>query len=227
MRWKPSYGRSGEQMSKRQYGRGSVFQRGQVWWVRYSSRGQRYRESSHSTKRADAVKLLNERLADSPRRTAQRAAASGTTFEMLADLVRRDYRLNDRKSLDRLELSLKHLGAAFAGFRADDITADEILGYQDARKKTAAPATINLELSALKRAFNLGRELSLVNSVPTIKNLKENNVRKGFFEEAAFQDVLAHLPDDIKPVAETGYITGWRLGELLSRCWQHVDLGPR
>ncbi len=36
--------------------------------------------------------------------------------------------------------------------------------------------------------------------------------------------MLAKLPDYLKPLAETGYVTGWRTGELLSRRWEHVDL---
>ena len=55
-----------------------------TWWVQYSVRGKRYRESSGSLNRADAVKLLKKRLG---------AAADGrpvgpdierTTFEDLA-----------------------------------------------------------------------------------------------------------------------------------------------
>ncbi|MEE9207443.1 MAG: site-specific integrase, partial [Gemmatimonadota bacterium] len=50
-------------------------------------------------------------------------------------------------------------------------------------------------------------------------------VRTGFLEEGQLADMLAHLPDHIKPMLEIAYVTGWRRGELLSRCWQHVDLG--
>jgi hypothetical protein len=31
-------------------GRGRIFQRGETWWIDYSFRGKRYRESSENTK---------------------------------------------------------------------------------------------------------------------------------------------------------------------------------
>lgn len=41
---------------------GIVFQREAVWWIQYHSRGTRYRETSGSPVRIDAVKLLRKRM---------------------------------------------------------------------------------------------------------------------------------------------------------------------
>ena len=48
--------------------------------------------------------------------------------------------------------------------------------------------TVNRELSALKRMLNLGAQKTPpeADRVPHIKMLKENNVRKGFFEHVDF-----------------------------------------
>ena len=55
--------------------------------------------------------------------------------------------------------------------------------------------------------------------------LKEDNVRRGFFERPQFDAVLAHLPEALKPAMQTDYITGWRLrSELFTRQKHHVDL---
>jgi Phage integrase family len=52
-----------------------------------------------------------------------------------------------------------------------------------------------------------------------------DNTRKGFFEREQFDAVLKHLPEHPKPVAETAYITGWRVHEeLLTRQRHHVDI---
>jgi integrase len=54
--------------------------------------------------------------------------------------------------------------------------------------------------------------------------LREDNARKGFFEAAEFQAVHASLPEPLKAVAETAYVTSWRIrSELLTRRWTHVD----
>jgi site-specific recombinase XerD len=77
------------------------------------------------------------------------------------------------------------------------ITADRVLAYVCHRQETekAANATINRQLSALKRMFRLGEIAGKVTSQPHIEMLEENNVSKGFFEPEAFDAVLRHLPD--------------------------------
>lgn len=44
----------------------------------------------------------------------------------------------------------------------------------------AANATVNRELAALKRMFNLGLQAEKIHRRPYIPMLKENNARKGF-----------------------------------------------
>jgi integrase len=54
--------------------------------------------------------------------------------------------------------------------------------------------------------------------------LCENNVRTGFFEWEQFQSVRRYLPEDLQPVIEFAYITGWRIrSEVLPIKWPQVD----
>jgi integrase len=63
---------------------------------------------------------------------------------------------------------------------------------------------------------------------PYISKLALDNTRKGFFEREQFDAVLKRVPDDLKPLFETAYITGWRVhDELLTRQRHHVDLKAR
>jgi integrase len=52
----------------------------------------------------------------------------------------------------------------------------------------------------------------------------EAPARAGFFEPEHHDTVVKLLPDYAQPVAVAGYETGWRVNELLSRDWRHVDL---
>src|SRR5262245_9276642 len=45
----------------RKRGAGSIYQRGATWWIAYYRRGRQIRESSHSTNRDDAEKLLDRK----------------------------------------------------------------------------------------------------------------------------------------------------------------------
>ncbi len=106
--------------------------------------------------------------------------------------------------------------------RTAPITSDRIAAYVAFRKtEGAANATINRELAALRRMFRLGKRAGKIGELPFISLLQEDNVRRGFFEPEQFRAVLRHLPDDLKPVIEVAYVTGWRVpSEVLTRQWQ-------
>jgi integrase len=53
--------------------------------------------------------------------------------------------------------------------------------------------------------------------------LKEDNVRKGFFERDRLEAICRNLPAHLVPVARFGYITGWRHGEVVTLTLGHVD----
>src|SRR5215469_9516244 len=124
-----------------------------------------------------------------------------------------------------MEGAIKHLRKFFARALALEITTDRILRYVlNRQEEGAAAATINRELAALRRMFILGERSEKVVRRPHIALLKEHNARKGFLEPEVFHAVIAALPDDLKPLVEAAYLTGWRLrSELTSREWRHCD----
>ena len=107
-----------------------------------------------------------------------------------------------------------------------DITGDRVASYIAYRQdEKAAAATINRELAALKRAFRLGEKVGKVIQRPEVSMLREDNRRKGFFEADEYRAVLKHLPEELKPVIQTAYITGWRIAsEILTRQKHNVNL---
>ncbi len=197
-----------------------------TWWLQYSIRGKRYRESSGSSNRNVAIKLLKDRIGAAAQGKPVGPSIDRTRFEDLARMLIEDYRANGRRSTDRVEGSIKHLRAFFANEVAIDITSDRITSYIKYRRdEGAAAATINRELAALSRAFRLAARAGRVALRPEITLLRENNRRKGFFEPDQYAALLQHLPDYLKPVIQTAYITGWRIqSEILTRQKHHVDL---
>jgi integrase len=207
---------------------GMIYQRGKIWWIKYYRNGKCYRESSKSVKKMVAKKLLDRREGEIAHGKMPSIQFDKVTFDELADGLLRDYRINQKKSLVRAERSVNHLKAFFEGARASAITTPIINKYIEMRMDVgAANATINRELSALKRMLNLGAEQTppLVDKsrIPKIKMLDENNVRKGFFEHDRFLAVRAALPEYLRGFVTIAYKEGWRLDEIETLSWDQVD----
>lgn len=112
-----------------------------------------------------------------------------------------------------------------ASHKASRIDTRSVQQYAHARSQGGyANASINRELAALRRGFNLAAEQDLVRSIPVIRSLQGRNVRKGFLRSDDFERLYRALPRDVATLARVGYVTGWRSGELLSRKWKHCDL---
>lgn len=65
-------------------GIGGIFKRGPVWWIRYSHRGRKYRESARSVERSDAARLLKRRIADLNQGRPSGPDEERVTFDQIA-----------------------------------------------------------------------------------------------------------------------------------------------
>jgi integrase len=88
----------------------------------------------------------------------------------------------------------------------------------------ASNAEITRELTIVKRAYRLALQAGKLLHAPHIPMLHEDNVRQGFFERDAFDDVCDALPAPIRPVVTFACLTGWRVpSAVLSLRWGQVD----
>jgi len=205
---------------------GSIYKRGKTYWIQYYRHGKPYRESTKSKKESDAKRLLKKREGEISEGKLPGIYFDRVGFDELAEDFLRDYRINGKKSLDRAERSTGHLKRTFEGYRVPEITSPKIEAYIESRlDEGAANATINRELSALKRMLNIGARQTppKVDRVPFIPMLKENNTRKGFFEHAEFLALRDALPSYLKGFVTFAYKTGWRLTEITDLVWNQID----
>jgi len=206
---------------------GAIYKRGEIFWIKYYRDGKPYRESAKSDKESDAKRLLKKREGEISEGKIPGIIFDKVRFESLVDDFLQDYRITGKKSLDRAKRSVTHLKESFHGMRVTTITSPVIKRYIEKRiSEGAENATINRELAALKRMFNLGAQQTppKVDRVPHITMLKENNIRQGFFELGDFLKLREELPDYLKGFVTFGYKTGWRFSEITNLKWSQVNL---
>jgi integrase len=206
---------------------GTIYKRGRIYWVQYYRNGKPYQESSKSQKEVEAKRLLRRREGEISDGRLPGIYFDKTTFDELKNAILDDYKLNNRKSTQRIEISISHLEESFKGMKIVNIDTDKISGYIKKRlNEGASNATINRELTCYKRMLMLGTQHTppKVDKIPHIAKLKESPPRKGFFEHGDFLALRDKLPEHLRGFATFGYKTGWRLSEIETLPWSQVDL---
>ena len=198
-------------------------------------------------------RIGSKSLAEKFRRKIEGELAAGvyksTIRKKWADF-RREY---EEKELPRLEpttrdsalVSFRHFERIIAPVRMDAINSRTIDAYvakrsaeQGAKRESVvSKATINRELRHLKAALNVAHDWRYLNTVPKIRLLKEAKRVPRYVTPEHFAAIYQATDNATRPKCSncttgewwrallvTAYMTGWRLGELLSLRRDHVDL---
>ena len=196
---------------------------------RVTGKDPRQRITVWAETRQEADRILKQREGDVASGRVLRPQSDTVTFDDLATDFIRDYQVNGKRSRWKAEKSVEHLTRFFGGWRAVNITTQQVRTYIVQRQQAGlANGTINRELAVLKRAYHLAVKAKVLSHdhVPDIALLKEARPRSGFFEREQFEAVRQHLPASLQPVVTVAYITGWRIrSEILPMQWRQVDLG--
>jgi integrase len=215
-------------MPKTSYGAGTIFKRGEIWYVSFWADGRQIQKSSGSQKRQDAVKLRDQLLGKKARgEMGDAVSAKVTCGELLDDLL--EYAESNIKASTAHIWKLvveANIRPFFGHLRAAALTTEKLKEFR--RKRLAegrSDSTANRDLSILRTALNRGKKCTppKVVNIPYFPMVTETNVRQGFLTDQQYAKLRDAIPDYLKPIFVTAYFTGVRLGELLAIEWHQVD----
>jgi integrase len=209
-----------------------IYKRGSVWWVCYWAEGQRHREPAGPTEKK-AKALLAKRTASvlDGQPVIRRNTSLGQCIKLLVDR----YGLEGRRSLPRALRAVRNFIAfisphhtgdpATCSARASGITGRVLQSYITERAaQKAAPATIRQELAIVRRALRLAVGAGMLAEMPPFPTITVRNAKTGFFEEDEFRRLMAALDEDVRPLVEFLWWTGWRKSEAMGLQWKNADL---
>src|SRR5580704_2197741 len=206
-------------------GAGSIYRRGNIYWVQVYVDGKPIIQSSKSTKRSVAVDLRNKLLG----KKVRGELASGTVNTVLIGDLLDDVLKSDIQESTRYVWRLvveANLRPFFGKLKASRLSTDHMEAYREKRRADdRTDATVNRELSILRTAFNNARKRTppKVVNVPYFPMVKETTIRKGFLSDEQYMALRDNLPEDLKALFVCAYLTGIRKGELLALRWHQVD----
>ena len=120
-------------MSRKSDGSGSLYLRGDIWWVKVRVDGRPVYESSKSTKKSDAIKLRDKLLAQRHRGELSGGAPDKVLItELLDDVLKSDIKDSTRYVWEKcIE---KNIRPFFGKYRAQRLSTDLMDAYRKKRK---------------------------------------------------------------------------------------------
>jgi integrase len=207
-----------------------------TYYVKYYLDGKPIVVATQTEDYDEAVAILRDKMAGVARVQSYSDRPERVRMNQLFDLVIDVGRMKGNASQDDVELIIKNrLRPRFGNMLAQQVTNQEIRNYVKERlaerKGTAetqvvrnfANATINKELSYIRRAFRLGASETppLVVHVPRFEMLDtSNNVREGTLSHEDYRKVRDLLNPHGRIALVLAYHTGARAGELR---WIQID----
>ncbi|NUO79354.1 site-specific integrase [candidate division KSB1 bacterium] len=202
-----------------------------LWYIDFYVDGKRVRERVGESKtQAKAVLLKRKGEVVSGKFQLRDARKTPLLSEFAHDYLA--WAKQHKRSWSRDEHSLKHLLKRLGHHRLAELGTWEVEKYKSERlaekskqqsDKPVAPATVNRELSCLKRMYSLAIKWGKVNDNPA-KNVQKMREREGgrrlTTEEK--EHLLRACSEELRPFVLTAMQTGRRLSELLNLKWSEV-----
>ncbi|HVB35580.1 MAG TPA: tyrosine-type recombinase/integrase [Patescibacteria group bacterium] len=205
----------------------SLVKRGNKWWSFIWIDGVRHAQSTGTANRrqAEAVeRQIRDQLNEARHRLPQ-LQPEMTFGKLVARFIAEG--IAKPHALDRL----KHLLPFFGGMPLIDINGSAVRRYRQERhrEKTLTVATVNRDLSVLRRVLYWGVEEGYLSANPLgrLRMERERRTKRPVMSLREERLLLAASPDHLKRIILCALHTGMRRGEILAQRWEDIDFDHR
>ena len=211
----------------------SIFKRGRTYWFHFYFNGEhvqqstkqgnprvaRHIEAAYRTRLAKGEVGLVERKPPAP---TLKSFAERFKDSIKVRLAKKPQTVRFYLSkLDRL-LEFRPLASA----RLDAIDEELIETYVQSRRASVSPASVNRELSTLRKLLGLGYRWKVINRIPVITKLDGERNRDFVLNHDQELEYLVACPQPLYDAAVLLLDTGLRIGELVGLEKSHIHLDP-
>ena len=214
-----------------------VYRKNNRWYIDYYENGKRKREVVTIPEKDPAAITLREAEAALSIRKAEIATGKfditktekPIKFEKLVAAFL-EWADNNHRAPIVDHTVCKNLLAYFEGKNIYALSLWEVEKYKSERKKQGRkPETINKELGALRRMFNLAVQGALSvkvskNPVKGLKLIKVSKMKPRTYKAWEFQALYEAASPHFRPILLCAYMTGMRRSEIAKLKWKYVDL---
>lgn len=198
-----------------------------IWYLWYvdEQTGKKRKKSTQSKLKTDALKFLQSFRQEHIAATSKtNLAAFITEFLTYAGAVFAS------GTVEIYKATLRHFLTVTGDVQLSSITPFHFDNFKVARLNTVSPQTTNIELRALKAAFNTAFRWKKVSGNP-FAGLKLAEVVENtpiFFTREDFQKLIAVIREGwVREMVVFATLTGLRRGEITNLRWQDVDLSRK
>ena len=188
--------------------------------------GRKHKVSTRSTLKAEAIKFLREFKVSLVRTHKDKSLAEFVT-EFLA-FAEATY---SPKTTDIYRRAFGILKKQTGDLTLQNVTPRHIDQYKVSRLgSNIKPVSVNIELRALKAAFNVARRWKLISENPCegVAQMSTQEEPPIFFTPSDFEMLLGAINQEwLRDMVVFAVLTGLRRGELCNLHWQDVDITRR
>ena len=214
-----------------------VFKKGDRWYTDlYDSNGRRVRQvvkienkDPSAITRKDALDVEAIRKADRATGVKLASKKKSISFEKLVEKYL-EWANENHKSPSRDHSACKSLLSFFKDYKANNLNLFLVDKYKSYRKKSGVkPASVNRELTVLRRMYNLALKWNTLSDNPIIglQLLKEQTREYRVLKDWEFELLYQSASEHFKPILLFAYMTGCRKGEIQKLKWTDIDLKER